>query len=351
MNKLKALIIDDSVLYRKILSDALSAFPNVEVVGTAHNGRVGIDKIKKLSPDIITLDFEMPELNGIETLKEIKRQNLNVKAIMISSQTQKGAQVTIDALNAGAFDFIAKPEGNNFVENTKTLSKQLLPLIRTLSVQTRLKTSILNRKTDLLQSKKIEKTISTSPCKIVALGISTGGPTALANVIPKLPATLKVPLVLVQHMPPVFTKALADSLNKKSEVNVVEAEDGMKLTAGTVYIAPGAKQMKVEYKFGGNIIKITDAPHENNCKPSVDYLFRSISEVYKGGCLGVIMTGMGADGTKGLKIMKEYGVKVIAQDKASCVVFGMPMEAIKADVVDVIIPLDKIADEIIKSVK
>ncbi len=351
MNKIKALVIDDSVLYRKILSDALSAFPNVEVVGTAHNGKAGIEKIKKTSPDFITLDFEMPEMNGIETLNEIKNQNLNVKTIMISSQTQEGAKVTLDALNAGAFDFIAKPTGGNFVENTKTLSKEILPLIRTLSFKSRLKTSVLKRKESLLRPKiSVPKSTLKMPCKIIALGISTGGPTALAKVIPLLPASLKVPLVLVQHMPPVFTKALADSLNKKSQVNVVEAEDKMQLTPGTVYIAPGAKQMKVEHKFSGNILRITDAPPENNCKPSVDYLFRSVSEVYKSACLGVIMTGMGADGTKGLKVMKEHNIKVIAQDKDSCVVFGMPMEAIKADVVDVITPLDNIANEIIKSI-
>jgi len=187
---------------------------------------------------------------------------------------------------------------------------------------------------------------------IVALGISTGGPSALTHVLPRLPANFKVPIVIVQHMPPVFTGALADSLNKKSSITVVEAQDGMLLESATAYIAPGGKMMKIEDAGGGNtVIIITDAPPENNCKPAADYLFRSVAQCYRKNSLGVIMTGMGSDGTKGLLVMKKLGAKVIAQDEQSCTVFGMPMEAIKAGVVDIVAPLDNIADEIMASVK
>ncbi len=357
MKNLKVVVIDDSVLYRKLVTDSLKAFPNVEVVSTAHNGKVGIDKIKQFKPDFVTLDVEMPVMNGIETLKEIEKQKLNVRVIMISTLTAEGAKVTIDALAAGAFDFLKKPTGKGFEENKKLLSKQLIPIVRTLAIKSSFTMSAIKRPTSISRTRDTTVTTrrpisvrkSTLSPRIIALGISTGGPNALNKLIPKLPKDLKVPIVLVQHMPPIFTKALADSLDKKSQVTVVEGANGMKLENGTVYIAPGGKQMKIEKCGMATVIKITDAPPENNCKPSADYLFRSVSEVYKGATLGVIMTGMGNDGTKGLQVMKEHGIKVIGQDKESCVVFGMPMEAIKAGVVDVVLPLDKIASEIVRS--
>jgi two-component system chemotaxis response regulator CheB len=187
---------------------------------------------------------------------------------------------------------------------------------------------------------------------IVALGISTGGPNALTHVIPKLPEKFKIPILIVQHMPPLFTAALADSLNKKSRINVLEAQDGMTVSPGNVYIAPGGKQMRIE-KHGTSqaVIKITDDPPENNCKPAADYLFRSVAKIYKGSSLGVIMTGMGSDGTKGLLIMKKLGAKVIAQDERTCTVFGMPMEAIRAGAVDIVTPLQDIANEIISAAR
>ncbi len=367
MNNLNVLIIDDSAVYRKVLTDAFSKFPNVTVVGSAHNGKVGIDKIKLLKPDFITLDFNMPIMDGIATLKEIKQQKLPVKALMISSETSAGAKVTMEALELGAFDFIPKPNSPDYKENTKTIAKSLIGIIRTLGIRMALSTRVINRTKDSLSRKA--SILKTSPAKtstkisanrniitrpkvpprIVALGISTGGPNALAQTIPKLPVNLKVPIVVVQHMPPMFTKALAESLDKKSQVRVVEGENGMDVEKGTVYIAPGGKMMKLVPKGIGSAIKITDAPPENNCKPAADYLFRSVAEIYKSACLGVIMTGMGGDGTKGLKAMKEHGIKVIGQTKETCVVYGMPMEAMKAGVVDIEKDLDDIPGEIVKS--
>lgn len=364
MDKLKALVVDDSVLYRKILSDILSSFSDVEVIGAAHNGKSALQKIKDLKPDLVTLDFEMPELNGIQTLREMKKIAPDTKAVMVSAHTQNGAKITMEALEEGAFDFIAKPDTQSLADNKITLRRQLQPIINVVSVKIRLK-----GKPKAIQPKPVVappqpkprpattnisqrmRAVMTSKVDIVGLGISTGGPNALTQVIPKLPENFKVPVLIVQHMPPLFTAALAESLNRKSRINVQEAKDGTVLSPGNVYIAPGGKQMKIEKEGASSpIIKITNDPPENNCKPAVDYLFRSLAKIYKGNSLGVIMTGMGSDGTKGLIILKKLGSKVIAQDERTCTVFGMPMEAIRAGVVDVVAPLHNIANEIISSV-
>ena len=368
MDKLKALVVDDSVLYRKILTDILSAFPDIEMIGTAHNGKAAIEKIQKIKPDLITLDFEMPELDGIETLKKLREVSPGTRAVMVSSHTKAGADITMRALEEG--DFIAKPETKNIQESKDLLQRQLKPIINALSIKHKLyggAPSSSTAKTTASRSTATEQLISnadsirkrmraimspgSSRIDIVAIGISTGGPNALSKMIPMLPADFKVPIVIVQHMPPVFTAALADSLTKKSKLKAVEGSEGMLLEPGKIYIAPGGKQMKLEEDGSKQIrISITDAPPENNCRPSADYLFRSVAKHYKNNALGVIMTGMGCDGTKGLVIMKKLGAKVIAQDEQTSTVFGMPMEAIKAGVADVIAPLENIAGEILDAV-
>lgn len=368
MDKLTALVVDDSVLYRKILSDILSSFPDIELLGTAHNGKAAIEKIQNLKPDLITLDFEMPELDGIETLKKLREVSPRTRAVMVSSHTVKGAEVTMKALEEGAFDFIAKPETKNIQESKDLLQKQLKPIVNVLGVKLKLRSAsrqqaastsspartsaqMLSEADSIKNRMKAIMSPGASKINIVAIGISTGGPNALSKMIPMLPADLKVPVVIVQHMPPVFTAALADSLTKKGKLKAFEGAEGMLIEPGKIYIAPGGKQMKLEEDAEKNMrISITDAPPENNCKPSVDYLFRSVAKHYKNNALGVIMTGMGCDGTKGLLIMKKLGAKVIAQDEQSCTVFGMPMEAIKAGVADVVVPLENIAGEIIDAV-
>jgi two-component system chemotaxis response regulator CheB len=365
MDKLKVLVVDDSVLYRKILSDLLKEFPQVEVIGSAHHGKAALEKIARLKPDFITLDFEMPEFDGIETLRRLKRDFPEVKAIMVSAHTQKGAEITMRALSEGAFDFISKPEGVSPIQSIDMLRNQLDEIIKGLTPRLIHKKSLVSRQKeveDIGQKNRsrfgydsgsaisrLKQSSFSGKCEIVAVGISTGGPNALAQLVPQLPKDLKVPVVIVQHMPPVFTEALAKSLDKKSGIKVVEAADGMLLEPGCVFIAPGGRQMKVEKESGIARVKITDDDPENNCKPAVDYLFRSVASCYRGNSLGVIMTGMGSDGTKGLMILKKFGAKVIAQDEASCVVFGMPMEAIKAGVVDKVKALDDIAGEIVAS--
>ncbi len=361
--KIKVLIVDDTALYRKILKDVLSEIADVEVVGSAPNGKIALSKIDVFRPDIITLDLEMPEMDGLETLRQIKIQRKNVAAIMVSAHTTKDAKITLQALELGAFDFIAKPDSSSFVDNIRSLKEQFGPKLEAYLSKNNIRSALRQKPGTVAipgpvrtpsRSKPTEtgtppayKRLAQKP-KIVAIGISTGGPKALAEVIPQIPGSLPVPIVVVQHMPPVFTKALADSLNKKSALNIVEGTDGEELKQGTVYIAPGGKQMKLIASTmpGKYRIKITDDPPENHCKPSADYLFRSVAELFPGKALGVIMTGMGRDGTQGLLKMKQAGAKVLSQNEETCVVYGMPMEAVKAGVVDDVVPLQKIADRI-----
>ncbi|MFH1216841.1 MAG: chemotaxis response regulator protein-glutamate methylesterase [Pseudomonadota bacterium] len=376
--KVRVLVVDDTVLYRKVISDVLSMIPEVEVVGTATNGKIALAKIEQLKPDLLTLDFEMPVMDGIATLFELKKMKSDVAVVMVSAHTSEGAAVTMKALEHGAFDFIAKPDGASLEQNRQSLLNQLRPVVQTVSTRRILRSartgvqypgvpsprpvpSVRPVSTPARQqaipagavpgASPVRPVLPSGRIAVVVIGISTGGPNALVEVIPRLPKNLRVPVVIVQHMPPVFTKALADSLNQKSLVNVIEAQGDERLEAGNVYIAPGGKQMKVVKKASGEFLQLTDDPPENHCKPAADYLFRSVSAIYGNRALGVIMTGMGADGVKGLRLMKQQGSQVIAQDEASCVVFGMPMEAIKAGVTDVVVPLNQISAEIVNRVK
>jgi two-component system chemotaxis response regulator CheB len=309
---------------------------------------LALAKVAALKPDIITLDFEMPEMNGLDTLRALKSSGVNIPVIMISSHTQQGAAVTVQALELGAFASVAKPDCRNPAEGQDFLLGQLQPIIRSILARS------LSRPSPQSPAKKAVFPRHRQPLpglvQIVAIGISTGGPNALAAMVPQLPADLRVPVVIVQHMPKDFTRALAASLDAKSALSVVEGADGQIVRPGIVYLAPGGRQMRVGRQGEHVRLEITDDPPENHCKPAADYLFRSVAQVYKDRALGVIMTGMGADGTLGLKAMKQYGVQVIAQDEESSVVFGMPYEVISAGVADVIVPLSDIAREIVRLV-
>ncbi len=375
---LRALVVDDTIVYRKAVSDIIAEIPGVELAGVAHNGNIAISKIKSLKPDILTLDIEMPQMNGIEVLAELQKNYPKVGAIMLSTLTADGSAMTVRALQLGAFDFILKPQSSSLTEGKKEIKAALEPLLksyaksihghgllsrkpsaatslnRTNSRPGRLNTS--NRAQPLRPLSKKASTTSTvvrGKSEIVTIGISTGGPNALNQMLPKLPGNLGVPILIVQHMPPVFTKSLATSLNKKCALSVKEATNGENIVANTVYIAPGGKQMKLVAGTDGKNrrIKITDDPPENSCKPSVDYLFRSVGDYYVGRTTAVIMTGMGSDGTKGLEVLKNKSAVVIGQDEQSCIVYGMPKAPAELGYVDVVVPLGRIADEIIRTVK
>ena len=316
---LRVLVVDDSITYRKIVRDALAQNPDVEVVGHASSGSEAIDSIRAHRPDMITLDFEMPGGNGLTVLEAIRRENLPTKAIMLSSMTSTGARQTTQALAAGAFDFILKPSGSTLSENVNTLCSEFAPRIRALRSEfggwdaghTTRQTVSTGASSLGADSRFGSGAVGTATAtasrfgereshsnyeapyvpvcgvpKVVVLGISTGGPAALNAMLPKLPGNLSVPMLIVQHMPPMFTKSLADDLNRNCALNVAEASGGERLAPGHCYIAPGGKQMKITDLDNGPIVRVTDDAAENSCKPAVDYLFRSAEEVYGGNVLG-----------------------------------------------------------------
>ncbi len=372
---LRVLVVDDTIVYRKAISDIIEEIPGVELAGVAHNGKIALSKINILKPDILTLDIEMPQMNGIEVLTEIQKNHLGVGAIMVSTLTAEGSDMTMRALELGAFDFILKPQSKNQTEGKREIRAALEPILKAYA-RSRFSSSLLSYtgrsapagqspdKSSLRPpggesaafvrhaSPKVSP-VRRGKSEIIAIGISTGGPNALTQMLPKLPGDLGVPVLIVQHMPPVFTKSLAASLDKKCQLTVKEAEDGENILPNMVYIAPGGKQMKLIADTNGlhRKIKITDDPPENSCKPSVDYLFRSVGDYYVGRTTAVIMTGMGSDGTKGLGVLKDKSAYIIGQDESSCVVYGMPKAPAELGYLDVIVPLQKIADEIVKSVK
>lgn len=362
---IRVLIVDDTITYRKIVSDVLADLPGVKVVGTAANGRIALQKIEQLRPDLLTLDLEMPEMDGLDVLRRLNHSGSNVQAIMLSGANTNGANLTMTALKLGAFDFVLKPTNDKVEKNVEFLRHELGLKIQAFARSQRVHTILhgpapapphtLTAPHPHKEVAHVPHTqrpfeINTFKPEVVALGISTGGPASLTRMLPQLPANLGVPILIVQHMPPMFTKSLADDLNRRCALRVCEACDGQPVSPGNVLIAPGGKQMKVERADGHITVHITDDPPMNSCKPSVDYLFRSVSEVYGRKAVGVIMTGMGNDGARGCQEMKRQGAAIIAQDEATCVIYGMPKGPIDDGIADVVAPLDNIALEILRLV-
>jgi two-component system, chemotaxis family, protein-glutamate methylesterase/glutaminase len=361
----RVLVVDDTVVFRRIVSDALAGAPGVDVVGTASNGRLAIARMAALKPDLVTLDIEMPEMNGIEVLEAMAAGGMKAGVIMLSSLTVRGGEMTVRALELGAFDFLTKPEGGNVEANLSQLRTRLLPMIRAFERRREIR-AILNGEGSGHTPVAVPPSLAepavalrrpirglrwTGP-PMVLIGVSTGGPGALAKLVPALPGNLGAPVFIVQHMPAMFTQPLAESLDKKSAIRVKEAQDGEAAQANYAYLAPGGRQMKLAAGPKGEIIlRITDDPPENGCRPAVDYLFRSAALHFPGRSVAAILTGMGNDGTDGLRMLKRGGCYSIAQDEASCVVFGMPKEAIQAGVVDTVAPLEMIGAAIVQSVR
>jgi two-component system chemotaxis response regulator CheB len=355
---LRVLVVDDTVVFRRIVSDALTGLQDVEVVGTAANGKLALARMAALQPDLVTLDIEMPEMNGIEVLEAMGPAGLKAGVIVLSSLTTRGGEMTVRALELGAFDFITKPDRGTPADNLAQLRDHLHPTIRAFERRRdirRMLHAVAQPATERPIAALGEPSRITRPrlgSALVLIGVSTGGPAALASLIPALPADLNAPVLIVQHMPAMFTKPLAASLGRKSALSVAEARDGDVAKPNCVYVAPGGAQMKaVAGTRGETILRITDDPPENGCKPSVDYLFRSVALQFPGRAVAAILTGMGNDGTAGLRLLKRGGCRSIAQDEASCVVFGMPKEAIATGLIDTVAPLDQIAGAILRSVR
>jgi two-component system chemotaxis response regulator CheB len=449
---LRVLVVDDTVLYRHLIAEVLGELDGVEVIGSAAGGRMALARMESLRPDLVTLDIEMPDLNGLQVLEEMQRRNLTPGVVVLSAVTVRGGEMTIRALQLGAFDFVTKPSGGTPEANRAVLRSALDPVVRAFTRRREIR-GILRRpgaagtestgaagaksgattappessrgpgrtsaptpasstlpsvirpllarppmsapggppvslrgvsrpaglsappagtgrlpapdstsRTESVPgaggaglddvSRRMSRLSRTARPELVLIGISTGGPNALTRMLPQLPGSLGVPVLVVQHMPPLFTKSLADSLAPKCALRVKEAESGEPARPGSIYIAPGGRQMKVISGPGGDpVIEITDDPAENNCRPAVDYLFRSAANQFAGRAVAVIMTGMGGDGTLGMKLLKRGGALTIAQDEATCIVYGMPREAVQAGVVDLVLPLDEIAEGISRAVR
>lgn len=362
----KVLVVDDSAFMRRVISDIINEDPRCEVIGTAVNGKEALEKVKELSPDVISLDIQMPVMDGLAMLKSLNE----VKAtpvVMMSTLTREGAKETIEALELGAFDFVAKPE-NIFRVKSEDIRNELMEKLcqaadagkrSTLKIKP-FTSRTTHHKTFRQDSRSADAVSPISPkpsagklSKLVAIGTSTGGPRALQYVLPYLPGDLDAGVVIVQHMPPGFTRSLADRLNQLSEINVKEAENGDPIRRGWAYIAPGDRHLEVRERRDGTMyIELTNGPSVCGHKPAVNVMMNSIADIRHKKIIGVIMTGMGADGTEGLKkLHSKRDVHVIAQDEASCVVYGMPKALVESGITDEIVPLDRISDSITKKLE
>lgn len=347
MAKVKVLIVDDSAFMRKILTDILTDASQIEVCGTAKNGKDAIEQIRKLKPDLVTLDVEMPIMDGITALKHIVKE-FKIPVVMLSSLTQEGADLTIQALELGAVDFIAKPT-SIFKINTEEIRNDLIDKIIGASKVSVSKVSRYDR-SPVTPRPRTTASKSGRLKNIIAIGTSTGGPRALQSVVPLIPGDVEGAVLIVQHMPVGFTKSLAERLNSMSEIDIKEAEDGDILHPGCGYLAPGGYQMEVVKKGNNHVIRLDDSRVVTGHRPSVDAMLYSIVKENIRNTIAVIMTGMGSDGSDGLSKLKDNGkVRIIAQDEESCVVYGMPGSAVKLDAVDTIVPLNKITNEIMKA--
>lgn len=350
MAPIRVLIVDDSAVIRKVICDGLATDPSVEVVGTAANGSIALGKIPQIHPDIITLDVEMPEMNGLETLAELRKSYPKLPVIMFSTLTERGAATTLDALALGASDYVTKPSNTGSLDVTlKQIREQLIPKIKALCGARVAPVSVSAFPTT---PKAMPQPASAQAARIdlLAIGTSTGGPNALAELIPAIPGDFPVPVVIVQHMPPVFTRLLAGRLNDKSQLTVQEAKAGQVIKAGEAWIAPGDYHMTVE-RLGTTIrLALNQDQPENSCRPAVDPMFRSVASSFGPNVLAVVLTGMGYDGVSGSQHIRERGGQVIVQDEASSVVWGMPGQVAAAGFANAIYPLSSMAQEIVRRV-
>jgi two-component system chemotaxis response regulator CheB len=387
--RIRVLVVDDAVVVRRMLTDVLSAEPDIEVTGVAANGKIALQKIAQSTPDVVTLDVEMPELDGVATLRQIRVTWPKLPVIMFSTLTERGAAATLDALSAGASDYVTKPANVGSV--TAALAKireELIPKVRTLAEANGVAVSrpggdprgrapaspagtptgsgsaaaprtgsAAGAASGMRPSLTPSAPLAMRPIgagaadkwpEIIAIGTSTGGPNALAAVLPGLPADLPVPVVIVQHMPPLFTRMLSERLNAQSTLTVVEGQAGMVLKPGSVYVAPGDFHMELRRSGTAVMLGLVQTPPENSCRPAVDVLFRSVARVFGPRVLAVVLTGMGQDGLRGCEAICEAGGRVIVQDEASSVVWGMPGFVARAGLAEKVLPLEAVATEIVR---
>jgi two-component system, chemotaxis family, protein-glutamate methylesterase/glutaminase len=341
--KLKVLIVDDSVVIRRLVANAVEADPQLELAGVAMDGQMALEKVRLLKPDVVTMDVEMPRMNGIDAVRNIRKENAQVRIIMFSSLTERGAAITLEALSVGADDSVLKIAGEgNLDASQKRLREELLPRIK-----------------QFFQFPAPAGTPAAAPVvrppvtrwaasggsapQVVGIGISTGGPKALELLLPAIPKGYPLPILIVQHMPPLFTRMLAERLNTLCALDVREAKADDAIEPGKILIAPGNFHMRVAGGAAKPRVVLDQAPPINSCRPAVDALFQSLAEVYGGAVAAAILTGMGNDGMAGAGVLKKKGAYIIAQDEATSVVWGMPGAVVQAGLADAVLPLGEIS--------
>ncbi len=396
---ISVLVVDDSVVVRRLIVDALTGSADIEVVGTAANGLLAQAKIDQLKPDVVTMDIEMPQMDGVQAVRELRKRHRHLPVIMFSTLSAAGASATLEALAAGATDYVTKPSNvGSVTESIAAVRDQLVPKIQVLGKRTRPVQAPPRLAREPLRGPEVEQPSRARPdngpstrtrpdaessaparpdggqrgasrppvtaakagapvapgrrpkratpngrIEILAIGASTGGPDALSKVLQAFPTDLPVPIVITQHMPPVFTKMFAERLDRSTPLHVVEATDGMELTPGTAYLAPGDFHLLLTRRGTATVTQLNSGPQENSCRPAVDVMFRSVSTLYGAAAHATVLTGMGQDGRGGAKVLREAGAEILAQDEASSVVWGMPGSVVGAGLADEVLPLDRIA--------
>jgi two-component system chemotaxis response regulator CheB len=346
MQRVRVLVVDDAVVIRRLVANELGNDPALEVVGTAANGRIALQMMPQVSPDIVILDVEMPELDGLATLRELRKTYPRLPVIMFSALTERGAMATLDALALGASDYFTKPTNEGGLQaSLEVIRKELIPEIKALCGRPR------QSKPECQPQVFAPPTTSRQgPIEIVAIGTSTGGPNALAEVMRKIPANFPAPIVIVQHMPPMFTRLLAERLSAQFAIPVQEGASGTVLEPGKAWIAPGDYHMAVFRDAGRARLLVHQDPPENSCRPAADVLFRSVAKSFGPNSLTVVLTGMGQDGLRGCETLAGAGGQILAQDEASSVVWGMPGHVVRAGLAHRVLPLSLVGDEILSRV-
>lgn len=356
---IRIFLVDDSAVIRRLLTDVLSGDPALEVADSAANGRIALAKLLAVKPDIVILDVEMPEMDGLETLAEIRKRQPRLPVIMFSSITERGAAVTLEALALGANDYVTKPSNTgNMTVALQRVREELIP---------RIKAFCRSRWTPAVALAPLNRPTAPAPVSrsgllpvpprlrqrvdVVAIGISTGGPNALVTLLSQLPANFPTPILIVQHMPPIFTRLLAERLAAQSPLSITEGVAGDILHPGQAWLAPGGLHMALDRQGTQVRLQLNQNPPENSCRPAVDVLFRAVAEVYRANVLAVVMTGMGNDGLKGCEAIRRVGGQILVQDESSSVVWGMPGFVAKAGLADAQIALTQLAGEILTRVR
>lgn len=351
-NKIRVLVVDDSAVMRRAITTTLAKDARIEIAGTANNGRAALEALPLVRPDVVTLDIEMPEMDGLAALRELRKTHPRLPVIMFSSLTQRGTQATILALTAGASDYVGKPTDlANLSDAFRCLETELIPKVRLFGEQVLAQREAASHhpapavaETALARPGRIRR----GTIEAVCIGVSTGGPMALVQLFAAWAEPLAVPLFIVQHMPATFTTLLAQRLTSAGVMDVQEAQDGDLVEPGRAYLAPGGRHMEIVRADAVASLRITDEPPENSCRPSADVLFRSATKIYGGGLLGVVLTGMGSDGLKGCQAIRARGGHILAQDEATSVVWGMPGAVVTAGLADTVLPLGEIPAEILR---